>query len=100
MLRVARTLTGNPADAEDLVQETVIRAFSALDRFDGAHPRAWLLTILRHTNMNMHRRRRPDLVEDWAGVQGAKPAFGARGVWHLGFGCFWGVPGWCGCWVR
>ena len=80
MLRVARTLTGNQADAEDLVQETVIRAFRALDRFDGAHPRAWLLTILRHTNMNMHRRRRPDLVQDWAAVQGARPAFGARGV--------------------
>lgn len=79
-LRVARTLTGNPTDAEDLVQETVIRAFRALDRFDGAHPRAWLLTILRHTNMNMHRRQRPDLVEDWAAVQGARPAFGAPGV--------------------
>lgn len=80
LLRVARTLTGNPADAEDLVQETVIRAFRALERFDGAHPRAWLLTILRHTNMNMHRRQRPDLLEDWAAVQGAKPAFGAAGV--------------------
>ena len=80
MLRVARTLTGNQADAEDLVQETVIRAFRALDRFDGAHPRAWPLTILRHTSMNMHRRRRPDLVQDWAAVQGARPAFGARGV--------------------
>ena len=80
LLRVARTLTGNPADAEDLVQETVIRAFRALERFDGTHPRAWLLTILRHTNMNMHRRQRPDLVEDWAAVQGAKPAFGAVGV--------------------
>ncbi len=34
LLRVARTLTGNPADAEDLVQETVIRAFRALERFD------------------------------------------------------------------
>ncbi len=80
MLRVARTLTGNQADAEDLVQETVIRAFNALDRFDGAHPRAWLLTILRHTNMNMRRRQRPDLVGDWAGVRGTRPAFGARVV--------------------
>ena len=30
--------------------------------------------------MNMHRRQRPDLVEDWVAVQGAMPAFGARGV--------------------
>ena len=39
MLRVARTLTGNQADAEDLVHETVIRAFNALDRLT-VHTRA------------------------------------------------------------
>ncbi len=77
LLRVATTLTGSPADAEDLVQETVIRAYRAMDSFDGRHPRAWLLTILRRTNLNMHRRTRPDLVEDWAAVQSARPAFGA-----------------------
>jgi RNA polymerase sigma-70 factor (ECF subfamily) len=77
LFRVAMTLTGSSADAEDLVQETVIRAFRAIDRFDGRHPRAWLLTILRNTNMNMHRRRRPDLVEDWDAVGDARPAFGA-----------------------
>ena len=59
LLRVARSLTGAESDAEDLVQETLIRAFGALDRFDGRHPRAWLLTILRRTHLNMHRRRRP-----------------------------------------
>jgi RNA polymerase sigma-70 factor (ECF subfamily) len=78
LLRVARTLTGSPADAEDLVQETLIRAFRAMAGFDGAHPRAWLLTILRNTNMNMHRRRRPELVEDWTLLHEARPAFGAR----------------------
>ena len=77
LLRVALTLTGSSADAEDLVQETIIRAFRALDRFDGRHPRAWLLTILRNTNMNMHRRQRPDLVENWETVGDARPAFGA-----------------------
>ncbi len=77
LLRVATTLTGRPADAEDLVQETVIRAYRAMDSFDGRHPRAWLMTILRRTNMNMHRRTQPDLVEDWARMQTARPAFGA-----------------------
>ena len=43
LLCVARRITGNPADAEDLVQETVIRAYRAVHRFDGRHPRAWLL---------------------------------------------------------
>ncbi len=78
LLRVARTLTGSGVDAEDLVQETLIRAYRATDKFDGRHPRAWLLTILRNTNSNMHRRKRPDLVADWEVVGGHRPAFGAR----------------------
>lgn len=77
LLRVGRSLTGSAADAEDLVQETLIRAFRAMDRFDGAHPRAWLLTILRHTASNMRRRKRPDLVEEWDRLSDPKPAFGA-----------------------
>lgn len=62
LYRVALTLTGQPADAEDLVQDTLVRAYRAVDRFDGAHPRAWLLTILRHTHVNRGRRRRPVLL--------------------------------------
>ena len=77
LFRVALTLTRSTADAEDLVQETLIRAFRAIDRFDGRHPRAWLLTILRHTNVNLHRRRRPDLVDDWASLGDPRPAFGS-----------------------
>lgn len=64
MLRVARSLTRNHADAEDLVQDTLIRAYKAIDRFDGRHPRAWLLTILRNTHINRNRRRRPELMHD------------------------------------
>ena len=78
LLRVARSLTGSAADSEDLVQETLIRAYRAMDRFDGAHPRAWLLTILRHTASNMRRRTRPDLVEEWDHLSDPKPAFGAE----------------------
>lgn len=78
LLRVARTLTGSVTDAEDLVQETLIRAYRAMGGFDGAHPRAWLLTILRHTASNMRRRTRPDLVEDWDLLSDPKPAFGAH----------------------
>lgn len=64
LLRVARTLTQQPVDAEDLVQDALIRAFRACDRFDGAHPRAWLLTILRNTHLNRVRVRRPALLDD------------------------------------
>ena len=78
LLRVARRLTGNPADAEDLVQETLIRAYRAVDRFDGRHPRAWLLTILRNTWRNMNRRTRPRLLDDEDAIL-AVPADGADG---------------------
>lgn len=64
LLRVARTLTGSSADSEDLVQDTLIRAYRAIEGFDGAHPRAWLLTILRHTHLNSHRRQWPDLARE------------------------------------
>lgn len=77
LLRVAQSLTGNTADAEDLVQETLIRAYKAVTRFDGRHPRAWLLTILRRTHLNMHRRQRPEVVADWDALQNTRPAFGA-----------------------
>jgi RNA polymerase sigma-70 factor (ECF subfamily) len=77
MLRVGRTLTGSWPDAEDLVQDALIRAWKAIDRFDGAHPRAWLLTILRNAHLNSHRRQRPDLADDSLDLDTARPAFGA-----------------------
>ena len=80
LLRVAQTLTGSWADSEDLVQDTVIRAYRGIDRFDGAHPRAWLLTILRHTHLNSRRRQRPDLLGDPVALDQHQPAFGAATV--------------------
>ncbi|MFP8904974.1 RNA polymerase sigma factor [Streptomyces atacamensis] len=64
LLRVAMTLTAQKADAEDLVQDTLLRAYRAVDRFDGRHPRAWLLTIMRRAEINRHRRTRPQLLDD------------------------------------
>ncbi len=64
LLRVAMRLTRDPSDAEDLVQDTVLRAYRAVDRFDGRYPRAWLLTILRNTNINRARKKRPVLLHD------------------------------------
>ena len=64
LLRVASSMTDQRADAEDLVQDTLLRAWRSIDTFDGRHPRAWLLTILRNTQVNRHRRRRPQLLDD------------------------------------
>jgi RNA polymerase sigma-70 factor (ECF subfamily) len=64
LMRVAQSLTGNTADAEDLLQDTLVRACRSIDRFDGRYPRAWLLTILRRAHCNRNRRRRPELLPD------------------------------------
>jgi RNA polymerase sigma-70 factor, ECF subfamily len=64
LYRVARSITRHDADAEDLVQDTMLRAFRAIERFDGRHPRAWLLTIMRNAQINRVRRRRPSLLDD------------------------------------
>ncbi len=64
LLRVATSMTKHRAEAEDLVQDTLLRAYRSVDRFDGRHPRSWLLTILRNTHINRNRRRRPELLRD------------------------------------
>ena len=64
LLRVALARTRSAADAEDLVQDTLLRAYRSIDRFDGTYPRAWLLTILRNAHANQGRRRRPSLLRD------------------------------------
>lgn len=64
LLRVAQGMVDQPADAEDLVQDTLLRAWRSLDTFDGRYPRAWLLTILRNTHINRNRRQRPVLLYD------------------------------------
>jgi RNA polymerase sigma-70 factor, ECF subfamily len=58
LYRAALRLTRVPADAEDLVQETYLKAFRAVDRFEpGTNLRAWLFTILHNTALNRARDR-------------------------------------------
>lgn len=64
LLRVALSLTRRTVDAEDLVQDTLLRAYQGIEGFDGAHPRAWLMTIMRNAQINATRRRRPTLLDD------------------------------------
>src|SRR5581483_10806894 len=52
-------LTGDPALAEDLLQETFLRVYEHLDRFDATRPfRPWLYQIARNTALNALRARR------------------------------------------
>lgn len=59
LYRVATRLTGDPSQAEDLVQETMLRAFRSWSQYrSGTNARAWLHTILRNTFINDYRKRK------------------------------------------
>src|SRR5215470_12466551 len=63
LYRTALRLTRVPADAEDLVQETYLKAFRAADRFEpGTNLKAWLFTILHNTARNRVRDRAREAV--------------------------------------
>src|SRR5437762_13581869 len=56
VLRVGRILTGNEAEAEDLAQETMLKAFVGIESFaEGTNVKAWLLTILRRCRIDRLR---------------------------------------------
>ena len=69
----AMRMTRNPADAEDLVQDTYVRAFASFHQYrPGTNLKAWLYRILTNTFINSYRRRQrqplqtdADAVEDW-----------------------------------
>ena len=71
----ARSLTGNPADADDLLQDTMVRLLGAADRFEpGTNFKAWAFTVLRNRFLNEYvskrRRTQPlhELDADFAAV--------------------------------
>ena len=58
LLAVAARLTGTRSEAEDLVQDTLLKAYRSRKQYRaGTNPRAWLMAILRNTFLNGYRRR-------------------------------------------
>jgi len=65
LFRSALRLAGNEQDAEDLIQETYLRAYRFFHRFEkGTNSRAWMSTIMSNIFRNIYRKKksRPDVV--------------------------------------
>lgn len=63
MHRFALRLTKNPAEAEDVVQDAMVRAYRFWDRFEqGTNLRAWLLTIVRNTFITRYNKQKRQRV--------------------------------------
>jgi RNA polymerase sigma factor (sigma-70 family) len=77
---LARWLTGDRADAEDVVQEACLRAFRGIGGFAGVNARAWLLTIVRHaayTWLGKNRSAALLMVDDLEAVERKQVGGGA-----------------------
>ena len=74
-LALARWLTGNRSDAEDVAQEAFLRALDGIDGFRGTSARAWIFAIVRNSAWTWLRRNRPAslvYVDDLAAVEAAQ----------------------------
>ncbi len=61
LYRTALRMTKNPGDAEDLVQETLLKAYKSFDRFEtGTNAKAWLFKIMTNTFINTYRARQKE----------------------------------------
>jgi len=81
---LARWLAGNPADAEDVVQDAYLRAFRYFDAFQGGNVRVWLLTIVRNSFLTWLKENRSGRLV----FQAETPATGVSGVEETA----WGEP--------
>ena len=82
----ALSLTRNGSAADDLVQDTIVKAWTNLDKFQaGSNMRAWLFTILRNTFYSLKRRTRREVADPdgvYAGTLFEKPAHDGRLVYN------------------
>ena len=82
---LARWMTGNRADAEDVVQEASLRAFRAVRRYAGGNARAWVLAIVRNTALTWMAKSRPAallVVDDLAAIERQQVQSGNSAEWN------------------
>jgi RNA polymerase sigma-70 factor (ECF subfamily) len=80
---LAHWLTGDAADADDVVQEASLRAFRAIGSYGGRNARSWTLTIVRNTAFSWlakHRRGTVVAVDDLEAVERAQALPGREGA--------------------
>jgi RNA polymerase sigma-70 factor (ECF subfamily) len=84
---LARWLTGNDADAQDVVQDAMLRAMRYFSSFRGDNARPWLLQVVRHTAYTWIKQNRPadmasldddGAVQDVAGPATDEPSVSAQ----------------------
>ena len=63
-LRLARALVRTEADAQDVLQDSFLRAFRHFRGFSGESPRAWILSIVRNVSFTLWRKQRRDEPAD------------------------------------
>lgn len=80
----ALRMTRNPQDAEDLVQETYLRAYKYYDKFEeGTNFRAWLFRILKNTFINQYRKRkRQPQQSDFADIEESQESRMSEDAWQ------------------
>jgi RNA polymerase sigma-70 factor (ECF subfamily) len=78
---LARYLSGDPTDAQDMVQEAYLRALRYFDSYRSGDARAWFLTIVRHCCYTLRRTRHTSLEVQPASLLDveAPPAYAADG---------------------
>jgi RNA polymerase sigma-70 factor, ECF subfamily len=84
-LALARWLTRNPADAEDVLQEACLRAFRSIHTCIGHNPRSWVLSVVRNTAYSwLEKNRRGDLVaiDDLGSRERDVLEHGGMGEWN------------------
>jgi RNA polymerase sigma factor (sigma-70 family) len=69
---LARWLTGNGTDAEDVVQDAAIKAYQGIGGFLGGSPRAWTLAVLRNTAYTWLKKNRPNALVFTDDLEGAE----------------------------
>lgn len=75
---IAYNILKSRSDAEEVVQDTFLKMLNEINRFDGCHFKAWLMTIARNTSLNFYRTKSREnyiLDENIVNVRPAKDSF-------------------------